>query len=149
MCVKIGEQHGFVAVRVVDGTGPSRLGGDIMCKLSLPWEKMFNVVSIDTDDIIRKCPDLFDRNTLGKLKGVQVTLKIQNDNPAFMKAGTIPFAIRERFDQVLDKLEKDGVNQKVQHSEWASPTMPVIKPDGRLWICGDYSGPINKNSQLE
>ena len=69
-CVKIGEQHGFVTAREVDGTGPSLLGRDIMSKFSLPWEKIFNiVVSIDTDDIIKQYSNLFNSKTRGKLKG--------------------------------------------------------------------------------
>ena len=66
-----------------------------------------------------------------------------------MKAITVPFAIRKRFDQALDKFEKNGVIEKVQHEEWASSMVSVIKPVGQVRICGDYSGTINKNSQLE
>ena len=92
---------------------------------------------------------MFHSNALGKLKGGQVSLKVQDDVPVFVKARTVPFAIHERFDQALDKLEKDDVIEKVQHSEWASPTVPDIKSDGELRIYGDYSGTINKYSQLE
>jgi len=49
----------------------------------------------------------------------------------------------------LDQLEADGIIEKVEHSEWASPTVPIVKPDGTLRICGDYSGTINKCSVLE
>ena len=62
---------------------------------------------------------------------------MQDDNPVFMKSRIVPFAIRKKFDQVLEMLEKDGVTEKVQHSEWASSTVPVIKPDGKFRICGD------------
>ena len=39
--------------------------------------------------------------------------------------------------------------EKVEHSEWASPTVPVIKLNDDLRICGHYSVTINKFSDLE
>jgi len=92
---------------------------------------------------------LFDTTTIGKLEGVQVSLRVNEENPVFMKARTVPFAIREQYEKSLDQLEADGIIEKVEHSEWASPTVPIVKPDGTLRICGDYSGTINKYSVLE
>ena len=47
------------------------------------------------------------------------------------------------------KLVAEDIMEKVEHSEWASPTVPVIKPNDDLRICGDYSVTINKFSDLE
>eukprot|EP00794_Sanderia_malayensis_P010424 gene10424-11516_t len=66
-----------------------------------------------------------------------------------MKARTVPFAMREQYEKALDKLEEDGIIEKVEYSEWASPTVPTVKADGSLRICGDYSCTINKFSVLE
>ena len=62
--------------------------------------------------------DLFATSTVGKLEGVQVSLRVNDENPVFMKARTVPFAIRERYEKALDKLE-DGIIEKVEFSEWA------------------------------
>ena len=39
--------------------------------------------------------------------------------------------------------------EKVEHSEWVSPMVPIVKPNGDLRICDDYSVTINKFSIME
>ena len=46
-------------------------------------------------------------------------------------------------------MEVDDIIEKVEHSEWASSTVPIVKANGDLRICGDYSVTINKFSVLE
>ena len=36
-----------------------------------------------------------------------------------------------------------GIIQKVTHSPWAAPTVPVPKADSKLWTCGDYKITVN------
>ena len=76
MNAKIGNQVGKLLIRVV--RGPSLLGCGIMSKFSLPWQKIFNVVSTTAEDIIHQYLDLFDKSMAGKLKGVQVSLRVKD-----------------------------------------------------------------------
>jgi rubrerythrin len=78
-----------------------------------------------------------------------VSLRVNDDNPVFMKPRVVPFAIRKKYEEALEKLVQGDIIEKVEHSEWASPTVPVIKPDGNVRICGDYSGTINQAATLE
>ncbi|CAB4005333.1 Hypothetical predicted protein [Paramuricea clavata] len=144
MKVKVGEQVSDIKIRVVEG--PSLLGRDIMTKFRLPWHNIFSVAPTTAEDIIQQYPELFDERGVGKLKGVQVSL---SDNPVFMKPRVVPFAIRKKYEEELEKLVQSDIIEKVEHSEWASPTVPVIKPGGNVWICGDYSGTINQAATLE
>ena len=69
---KIGDQLDSLLVRVVKG--PSILGRDLMAKFKLPWQNIFQTVSTTTGDIVSQYPNLFDNTTVGKLKGIQVSL---------------------------------------------------------------------------
>ena len=61
----------------------------------------------------------------------------------------MPFSVKEHVDTALDKLEADGIIEKVASSPWASPTVPVRKPNGSIRVCADFSKTINANSDLE
>lgn len=148
MKVEVEDQETVLLVRVVDGPGPSLLGRDLMNKITLPWRSIFKVTE-SAEEIVMEYKDLFDSTTVGKFEGVQVSLRVNDESPVFMKARTVPFAIREQYEQTLDKLEEDGIIEKIEYSEWASPVVPIVKPDGSLRICGDYSCTINKFSTLE
>jgi hypothetical protein len=43
----------------------------------------------------------------------------------------------------LDRLEQTGVISKVDHSEWATPIVPISKNNGDVRICGDFKVTVN------
>ena len=69
--------------------------------------------------------------------------------PVFCKSRTVPFANKKKIQEELDKLENDGIIRKVQTSDWAAPLVPVIKPMGKLRLCGDYKVTVNKAISLD
>ena len=147
MNVKVRNQVGKLLIGVVKG--PSLLGRDMMSKFTLPWQNIFNLVSTTAEDIIHQYPDLFDKCMVGKRKGIQVSLRVKDEKPVFIEPRVVPFTIHSKYEEALEKLVEEDIIEKVEHSEWASPTVPVIKPNGDLRICGDYSATINKFSLLE
>ena len=44
----------------------------------------------------------------------------------------------------MEKLVTEDITEKEEHSEWASPTVPIVKANGDLRKFGDYSVTINK-----
>lgn len=89
---------------------------------------------------------MFD-GQLGKLKGAKVNVPIDPDaNPKFVKARTVPYSMKEGVEKALVKLQESGIISPVRHSKWASPIVPVVKPDGSTRICGDFKSTINQAS---
>ena len=72
-----------------------------------------------------------------------MSLRVSDESPVFTKARVVPFAIRSKYEKALEKLVAEDIIEKVEHSEWASPTVPIVKANG------DYSVTINKFSVLE
>ena len=61
----------------------------------------------------------------------------------------MPYILRERVEKELDRLLSEGIIEPVQFSDWAAPTVPIVKEDGRIRICGDYRVTINHLSKLD
>ncbi|KAL1447039.1 hypothetical protein WDU94_005679, partial [Cyamophila willieti] len=56
----------------------------------------------------------------------------------------VPFTLRDKVCEALDELVRDQVVEPVESSEWSSPIVPVVKPNGKIRICGDYKETLNK-----
>ena len=63
--------------------------------------------------------------------------------PVFCRPRSVPFALKEGIEEELDRLEKEGIVHRVMHSEWATPIVPILKPDKKVRICGDFKVTIN------
>ena len=72
MDVKVRDQVGTLSIRVVQG--PSLLERDMMSKFTLPWQTIFRTISTAAEDIVQQYSDFFVTGSVGKLKGIQVSL---------------------------------------------------------------------------
>ena len=57
--------------------------------------------------------------------------------------------MKEAIGAELDCLEGVGIIERVTHSKWAAPVVPVPKGDGRLRLCGDYKVTINPALEVD
>lgn len=81
---------------------------------------------------------------IGKITDMSARINIKPDStPVFCKARTVPFAIQELVDQEITTLVNEGILEKVNTSDWATPIVPVIKANGRIRICGDFKITLN------
>ena len=71
------------------------------------------------------------------------------DKPLYFKARSVPFALKQKVEQELERLESQDVITPVPFSEWATPIVPVVKNDGTVCVCGDYKLTANKVSKTD
>ena len=83
---------------------------------------------------------------VGEVVGFEASLDLKPDcRPKFCKARPVPFAIKEKIGSTIDDLVSSGMWKPVNHSEYASPIVPIVKEDGTIRICGDYKATVNPN----
>ncbi|GFW22393.1 transposon Tf2-9 polyprotein [Trichonephila clavipes] len=82
----------------------------------------------------------------GEINNYEAKLKLRHGvKPIFCRVRTVPFALKGRVENEIDRLEKEGIIEKVDSSEWATPVVPVVKSDGSIRLCADYSVTLNPN----
>lgn len=83
---------------------------------------------------------------LGTIKSFQAKLNVDPQaSSKFIKARTVPYALKSAIEDELDRLEREGIIEKISYSEWATPIVAVSKPDGRVRICGDFKVTVNQS----
>ena len=133
---------------VVEGQGPTLFGRSWLAKIRLDWHDIKKVYS-EVELLLRKYDALF-QDGLGTLKDIQAKLMLTPEAiPKFFKPRPVPYALRGAIEQELDRLEKLGVLQKISHSDWAAPLVPVPKADGSIRLCGDYKVTVNPVLQVD
>ena len=130
---------------VVKGNGPSLLGRNWLEHIKLNWVKIHiikNNASVDT--VLQKHRELFS-SQLGTLHGFQAKLNVNQDaHPRFFKPRPVAYALKDKVDKELTRLQDLRLIVPVQSSEWAAPIVPVVKRDGSIRICGDYKVTANQ-----
>lgn len=71
-----------------------------------------------------------------------------NVKPIALGARHMPYALRPKVEQEIDRLVKLGNLEKVESSEWATPIVPIQKGNGRVRICGDFKVTVNQHIQI-
>ena len=61
----------------------------------------------------------------------------------FCRVRQVPFTMNSAVEAELDSLEKMGVMEKVNFSEWPTPVVAMPKKDGQVRLCGNYKVTLN------
>lgn len=151
--VRANEQEKELRLLVVEGTGPPLLGRDWLNVLRLDWPAICRLHYIDTSDkletILNEHSAVFS-DTPGCLRSHKVKIHLRPEAaPKFCKARQPPYAMRQRIEEELDRLQRDGIIKPVEYSDWATPIVPVIKKDNSVRICGDYKTTLNRAIQTD
>ncbi|XP_048244738.1 uncharacterized protein K02A2.6-like [Haliotis rufescens] len=141
--VNYGNQSATLPLTVVEGDGENLLGRDWLQAIRLDWGKILNVRNEGLQDILNSYSDVF-QDDIGEFKDQKVTIEITSNVPRFYKHRNVAYALRQKVDDELERLEKQGIIKPVQYSDWAAPIVPVVKSNGNIRICGDYKLTVNK-----
>ena len=150
--VKYEAQQVVLPILVVQGSGPTLLGRDWLKNIQLNWKELsihYTRKYRSLDEVLTKNEILF-RPELGKAKGIEAKLYLDPEaTPRFSKARPVPYALREKVENELQRLETEGIIEPVQMSDWAAPIVLVLKRDGSVRICGDYKLTVNQAAKLD
>ena len=139
-------------ILVVEGKGPSLLGRDWLLHIRLDWQGLHSLQAatpLALQNILDSHAEVFT-DELGCMKGVKAKIYVDSEvTPRFCRPRSVPFALRAKVDKELERLERAGVIEPVQFSDWAAPIVPVLKHDNTVRICGDYKITMNKAAQTD
>ena len=150
-----------VDIIVVKGRRPALLGRDLLSQIKLDWVKLFNVNvgpgskakmgKIDSNIPKTKASDppsfhrLLEKHTQ-LFSDEDSGIKGFSAKPVYQKSRPVPYAMVEKVEKEYERLIKSEIVSPLNHSDWASPTVHVIKPNGSVRVCGDYK---QINSRIE
>ena len=108
--VRYKEQIAHLPLTVVVGSGPSLFGRDWLLHLTLDWKSLHHVALSPTlADLLDHHKALF-RDKLGTLKGTTAKLHVYpQSRPRFYKSRPVPYAMRERVEQEIERLKQEGI----------------------------------------
>ena len=104
---------------VVGSGGPSLLDRDWLGRLRVDWRGVHKLRSSPStlESLLAKYANLFV-NELGTIKGVRAKIHVSSGaKPCFCRPRSIPYSLRSRVDQALEKLVREGILQYVSQSE--------------------------------
>ena len=148
--VKCGNQVATLPLVVVKGEGPSLLGRNWLSQLKLNWHEIFWSHNPALSEVLEKFKTVFEPG-LGTVNGYKAQILVDSAaRPKYFKARSVPYFYREKVEKELDRLVEEGTLEPVEHSEWAAPTVAVLKPDKqRVRICGDFKQTVNEIAKLD
>ena len=122
-----------------------------VCMLCLNWNRLLHVLTVSdcTVDVALKnifsgYQDVF-KDELGTLKNLQVTIPTDpSAKPKLYRAHPVPYALKTKVGDELTCLVKLGIYKPIPTSQWAAPTLTVLRSDGCIHLCGDYRQTPNK-----
>ena len=158
--VRYGRQVEQLPLYVVKGKGPSLMGRNWLHHIKLNWQSLKMASLPDTkaptidwqkqiEALMQTYKNVFVEE-LGQMKTFEAILQLKpGAKPKFCKARPVPFALKAAIDRELDRLESEGILEKVSYSEWAAPIVPVPKQEGNIRLCGDYKVTINPQLEVD
>ena len=75
--------------------------------------------------------NVFD-NQLGCVKKMKASIQlIDNAQSEFKRTRPVPYAVRTKVEEELERLQENGAIEPVEQSDWAALIVTRIKPSGQ------------------
>ena len=123
-----------------------RMGRNWLKKMKLNLAEINNVSTSKPtlESLMQKFGEIFNEE-LGTIKTFHAELQVrEGEKPRFFKPRSIPYAVKGVIGKELDRLEEEGILEKIDHSDWALPIVAVMKPNGKYRSCGDFKVVVNQ-----
>ncbi|XP_054723430.1 uncharacterized protein K02A2.6-like [Uloborus diversus] len=149
--VEYQNQKSDLNLYIVKENSDTIFGREWLYKINLDWSaiktlKTSNELSLKK--LLEEYKEIFD-GKLGEINNHEVKLNLKpNSQPIFCRSRPVPFTLKNRVESEIDRLEKEGIIEKVDTSEWATPVVPIVKTDGSIRLCADYSVTLNPNLEV-
>lgn len=142
---------------VVPGKNSNLFGIDLMILFNLwgkPISSFCNKVSLAgleksklpgkfIDELKKDFKEVFSEG-LGCCTKTEVKFELKDEaKPVFKPKRKVPYSALETIEKELKRLQDIGVIEKVDYSEWASPTVYVKKKNNKIRVCADFSTGLN------
>ena len=128
------------------------LGRDWLSIIKLYWHSIATVhksLEGELNQLLDQHQAFFD-GKVGTIQGCEARLLLREGaQPQFHRAQSVPFAMREAVVSELDRLESEGIIERVSISQWAIPLVVVPKRNGSLRLCGDYRLTVNNVIEVD
>ncbi|CAG9137758.1 unnamed protein product [Plutella xylostella] len=113
-------------------------------KSSIAKGKVTNINKCNIrEQLIQKFPNVFAPGIGAFNKGVIALELVEGAAPVWLRARSVPYALRPAVEAELARLQREGIISPVEWSEWGTPIVPVIKRSGEVRLCGDYKLTVN------
>ena len=101
--------------------------------LRLDWHSIYHVQGKDLiEHLTQKYPQVFNQE-LGCGQDVKAKMNIsRGTQPKFFKARSVSYYNKEKVEEELERLQTQGIISPITYSEWATPVVPVAKPNNKV-----------------
>ncbi|XP_025831435.1 uncharacterized protein K02A2.6-like [Agrilus planipennis] len=119
-------------------------GADAIFDSVLAVEEAANVdVNAEVKQLLHKYKNVLSTD-MTEIEGFKASLTLREGaKGVFLRARPLPFALIKPVEDKLKVLIKQGILVRVDTSIWATPIVPIMKKDGSIRLCGDYSVSVN------
>ncbi len=132
-------------IHVLDGDAAPVLGRNFLTPLDVKIDCGQKTIATVTGDFKDDCTPLgrhpgLTQPDIGTCPGPPHQIKLADDvNPFAAKLRPVALARREKTNDAIKAMERDGVWEKTDKSTWVHPLVAVPKPDGTIRVTTDLS----------